>query len=161
MGTDTLFRPQLQWRLVRRRIGKHRKHAKGKGKAGLLTHRRATATRYHPGLYGKCGIKQFNNSSGFRYENVANLEKVSALIPFENRGKLAEDGTVPKVNLTQQGYTKLLGKGKLGIKTPAIIICESFSKRAVEKIKKIGGVALLKDTQEDMSMEVEAPVQGA
>merc|ERR1712055_47254 len=97
------------------RIGKHRKHPGGKGNAGLLTHRRTRLCRYHPGLIGKIGIKKPNNSSGFRYSNATNIEKLAHHVPEEYRTP-SEDGTVPKINLTELGYTKVLGKGKLGLK---------------------------------------------
>ena len=54
-----------------------------------------------------------------------------------------------------KGFTKVLGKGKLGVNVPIICICESFSERAMEKIRSRGGAALLSEPQSN-KMEIAA-----
>ena len=44
------------------------------------------------------------------------------------------------VNLSEMGINKLLGSGE--IKYPVKVIVHSFSKRAKEKIEKVGGLIL-------------------
>ena len=41
------------------RIGKHRKHQSGRGYAGGEHHGRINMFRYHPGHFGKKGIRVF------------------------------------------------------------------------------------------------------
>ena len=42
------------------RVGKHRKHSGGRGMAGGLTHHRIMMDRFHPGYFGKIGIRHFH-----------------------------------------------------------------------------------------------------
>merc|ERR1711915_49323 len=128
------------------RIGKHRKHSGGQGKAGLWDHKRTSQTKYHPGLYGKLGIRRYNDHSGHHYSNAINLEQLAKFVPENVRSQtIAEGAPVPKINLTNAGYTKVLSQGSVGLKMPLIVICESFSKSAQRQIEKMGGVALTKE----------------
>ena len=42
------------------RVGKHRKHQSGRGNAGGLTFHRILFDKYHPGYFGKVGMKTFH-----------------------------------------------------------------------------------------------------
>ncbi len=59
--------------------------------------------------------------------------------------KLAEKGK-PKteIDMSKLGYDKILGKGKLTAKLK--ITAKQFSKNAIEKIKKAGGEAVIKES---------------
>ncbi|MEN2495904.1 MAG: 60S ribosomal protein L27A [Marteilia pararefringens] len=128
------------------RIGKHRKHASGKGNAGSKTHRRATYIRYHPGYIGKLGMLRYNDHSNFHYSNAMNIEHLFKYVPqdYLNRSDFSENMR-PVINLTRLGYTKLLGKGVMTKEVPLIVVCKEFSKRAVDKINQAGGVCLFED----------------
>jgi len=39
------------------RVGKHRKHAGGRGMAGGQHHHRIHMDKYHPGYFGKIGMR--------------------------------------------------------------------------------------------------------
>ena len=39
------------------RVGKHRKHPGGRGKAGGQHHHRTNMDKYHPGYFGKVGMR--------------------------------------------------------------------------------------------------------
>ena len=39
------------------RVGKHRKHPGGRGNAGGLLHHRTLFDKYHPGYFGKVGMR--------------------------------------------------------------------------------------------------------
>jgi len=39
------------------RIGKHRKHPSGRGNAGGQHHKRIMMDKYHPGYFGKVGMR--------------------------------------------------------------------------------------------------------
>ena len=69
--------------------------------AGGLTHRRTRMIRYHPGYYGKRGLKRFNHSSGFDYSNPINIEKIAEFVPKEMRNEANHEGHIPKINLTE------------------------------------------------------------
>uniref|UniRef100_A0A8C3RSR6 Large ribosomal subunit protein uL15 n=1 Tax=Chelydra serpentina TaxID=8475 RepID=A0A8C3RSR6_CHESE len=40
-------------------IGKHRKHPGGRGNAGGMHHHRINFDKYHPGYFGKVGMRQY------------------------------------------------------------------------------------------------------
>jgi len=97
----------------------------GRGNAGLSKHRFMHLTKYMPDhSFGRHGFKR---PQGARKENT-----------IINVGKLKEQ--FPKkttINLTEEGYDKLLGGGSVSKKYK--ITVEKASKKAVEKIKETGG----------------------
>ncbi|MFH7880505.1 MAG: uL15m family ribosomal protein [Candidatus Aenigmatarchaeota archaeon] len=83
---------------------------------------------------------------GFRYPlrkeyKVINLEDLNYLIE-----KLIEEGKIDKnnirINILDYGYEKILGKGNL--KFRATIEALKASKKAIEKVKNVGGEIILK-----------------
>ena len=40
------------------RVGKHRKHPSGRGNAGGMHHHRIMMDKYHPGYFGKVGMRE-------------------------------------------------------------------------------------------------------
>ncbi|KRX27378.1 Isopentenyl-diphosphate Delta-isomerase II [Trichinella nelsoni] len=72
-----------------------------------------------------------------------NVEKIWSLIPETVRRQYSRSKSkAPVIDVVQSGYHKVLGKGKLP-KQPVIVKAKFFSKRAEEKIKKVGGACLL------------------
>merc|ERR1712221_23967 len=63
------------------RIGKHRKHSGGRGNAGGLCHHRANFDKYHPGYFGKAGMRNFHVHSNQlnTYCPSINLDKLWTL----------------------------------------------------------------------------------
>ena len=56
------------------RIGKHRKHPGGRGNAGGQHHHRINFDQYHPGYFGKVGMKNFINGLFFsKWDDNKNL----------------------------------------------------------------------------------------
>ncbi|CDW60131.1 60S ribosomal protein L27a [Trichuris trichiura] len=125
------------------RVGKHRKHPGGRGNAGGLTHHRIHFMKYHPGCFGKHGMRNFHRRVHNFWCPTINIEKVWSLLPEEVRKTYAKDKSkAPVINVLKYGYHKVLGKGRLP-NQPVIIKAKFFSKRAEGKIKKVGGAALL------------------
>ena len=69
------------------RIGKHRKHPGGRGNAGGQHHHRINFDKYHPGYFGKVGMRNFhvhpNNSN--LYQPGINLDKLWSLVSEQTR----------------------------------------------------------------------------
>jgi len=125
------------------RIGKHRKHPSGRGHAGGMTHHRILFDKYHPGHFGKIGQRRLHFRKNKVYCPYTNIQSVWPIalkqgVKLEKR----QDGKVPVVDLTHEGYFKLLGKGRLP-DVPLIVKAKFFSKKAEEKIKKAGGICVL------------------
>ena len=113
------------------RIGQHRDSgSKGHRKVGRHKHLWSYVTTYEPDYFGKHGFT--SPQSLHRKENTINLNK------------LEEIAQTPQINLTELGYTKLLGTGK--ITKPLTIQIPSYSKSAAEKIKKAGGQIISSQT---------------
>ena len=125
------------------RIGKHRKHSGGRGNAGGLTHNRTAMDRYHPGYFGKKGIRVFALQRNRLHAPCINLEKLWSLVT-ENSRKLYADNKdrVPVIDVTKAGFFKVLGKGFLPSQ-PVVVKAKFFSKIAERKIKAVGGACLL------------------
>jgi ribosomal protein L15 len=62
------------------RVGRHRKHSGGRGNAGGLTHNRTAMDRYHPGYFGKIGIRQFGLQRNKLHFPIVNLDKLWTLV---------------------------------------------------------------------------------
>ncbi|UXI19393.1 40S ribosomal protein S25-like [Sarcoptes scabiei] len=128
------------------RIGKHRKHPGGRGNAGGLTHHRINFDKYHPGYFGKVGMRNFHIKKNTlkHYCPTINVENLWSLLGNEAREHYAKEkaGKAPVINLVKHGYFKVLGKGALP-KQPIIVKARFFSRSAEEKIKAVGGACIL------------------
>ena len=75
------------------RIGKHRKHPGGRGNAGGQHHHRINFDKYHPGYFGKVGMRNFhvhpNNAN--LYQPGINLDKLWSLVSEQTRSVLTSD----------------------------------------------------------------------
>ena len=104
----------------------------GRGMAGSFKHKKIKILKENPDHYGKTGFKK-KNVKKVRTINLKNLDTLAQ--------KLGKE----KINLTELGYDKVLGTGKISKKLE--IEAELFSAKARKKIEEAGGKALQK-TQE-------------
>ena len=86
--------------------------------------------KYDSGHYGKRGFKQPVAASKSRKIRAVNVGLLVVLA-----------GGKKRVELSEFGYNKVLGTGK--IDTAIEVVAESFSKRAAEKIEAAGGKAIV------------------
>ncbi len=106
------------------RIGQHRDSgSKGNRKVGRHKHLWSKVVTSDKGYFGKHGFT--SPQSLHRTERVINLSKLDQL------------AQAPEINLTELGFTKLLGTGN--VTRPLTITVEGYSKSAAEKVKKAGG----------------------
>ena len=125
------------------RIGKHRKHSGGRGNAGGLTHNRTAMDRYHPGYFGKKGIRTFGLQRNRLHFPSINLDKVWTLVTENSRNTFANNKErIPVIDVTKAGFFKVLGKGFLPSQ-PVVVKAKFFSKIAERKIKAVGGACVL------------------
>lgn len=132
--------------------------------AGGQHHHRTNIDKYHPGYFGKVGMRYFHKSQNQFWKPVINLEKVFllgdawyrcetnvhfsqlwSLVPTETRDAYLEEkktDTAPVLDLLPLGYSKVLGKGRLP-EIPVVVRARYFSKEAERKIKEAGGVCEL------------------
>jgi len=98
----------------------------GRGKAGMHKHKWSYTVKYEPDHFGKKGFKPPKRKK-FKTINLKELDR------------MIKEGIIKgeKVNLLELGYEKLLGNGKITI--PITIETKYASRKAVEKIEKIGG----------------------
>uniref|UniRef100_A0A914YGI3 Large ribosomal subunit protein uL15 n=1 Tax=Panagrolaimus superbus TaxID=310955 RepID=A0A914YGI3_9BILA len=125
------------------RVGKHRKHPGGRGNAGGMHHHRINFDKYHPGYFGKVGMRNFHVRANQLYCPTVNLDKLWTLVSEETRKRYAGvKDKAPVINVLNAGYHKVLGKGLLP-KQPVIVKAKFFSHTAEQKIKKAGGACIL------------------
>jgi large subunit ribosomal protein L15 len=113
------------------RIGQHRDSgSKGFRKVGRHKHLWSQVVTSEPNYFGKHG---FTSPQSLHTEvKIINLSKLDQLT----------EGS--KINLTELGYTKLLGTGKLT--KPLTIQVASYSKSAAEKVAQAGGKIITPQT---------------
>ena len=110
------------------RIGQHRDAgSKGNRKVGRHKHLWSKIVTSEPNYFGKHGFH--SPQAIHRIEKTINLQKLDQM------------ATGAEVNLTELGFTKLLGTGKI---TKALTIqVASASKSAAEKVVEAGGKLIL------------------
>eukprot|EP00920_Eleutheroschizon_duboscqi_P039283 GHVT01094621.1.p1 GENE.GHVT01094621.1~~GHVT01094621.1.p1 ORF type:complete len:149 (-),score=25.67 GHVT01094621.1:390-836(-) len=126
------------------RVGKHRKHPGGRGKAGGITHHRINFDKYHPGYFGKVGMRHFHLLKNQKYTPTVNVDKIWSLLAPHHREVYAKrpGPKAPVIDVSNFGFFKVLGKGNLP-KQPIIVKARLFTKLAEKKIKQAGGVCVL------------------
>lgn len=117
------------------RVGQHRDAgSKGYRKVGMHKHRWSITSNMEEPYFGKHGFR--SPQALRRTEETINLKQLDQLV---NNGQTT-------INLSEMGYTKLLGTGK--ITKPIIITVPSASKSAAAKIQAAGGKLILETQQE-------------
>ncbi len=125
------------------RVGKHRKHPGGRGLAGGMHHMRINMNKYHPGYFGKRGMRTFRLQRNQEFAPVVNLDKLWSLVSEQTRLKAqASKDKAAVIDVTKAGFFKVLGKGNLP-KVPVIVKAKLFSKTAERRIKEAGGACVL------------------
>mmetsp|Transcript_12790 Transcript_12790/g.19248 ORF Transcript_12790/g.19248 Transcript_12790/m.19248 type:complete len:152 (-) Transcript_12790:158-613(-) len=129
------------------RVGKHRKHPGGRGMAGGLTHMRIWMDRFHPGYFGKVGMRRFHlkKNDANQYSPLVNLDSIWALVGQEayNDAKSKKGGDkLPVIDVTKHGYYKVGGRGQLP-PVPCIVKARFFTSLAVQKLEDAGCTPML------------------
>eukprot|EP01126_Amoeba_proteus_P050781 TRINITY_DN6028_c0_g1_i1.p1 TRINITY_DN6028_c0_g1~~TRINITY_DN6028_c0_g1_i1.p1 ORF type:complete len:145 (-),score=15.19 TRINITY_DN6028_c0_g1_i1:46-480(-) len=122
------------------RIGKHRKHPSGRGNAGGLQHHRILFDKYHPGHFGKIGMRHIHYQKNKFYTPTVNVDNLWSLVKSDNAQ--IPKGYAPILDVTQHGYFKVLGKGRIPAR-PLVVKARFFTKKAEQKIKAAGGAVVL------------------
>ena len=120
------------------RIGKHRKHPGGRGNAGGQHHMRTLFDQFHPGYFGKVGMRQFHRTKARYHCPMINVEMLWSTLP---EGTVAPAGQAPVVDVTQHGFFKVGGKGLVA--KPMVVKAKLFTAVAEKKIKAAGGACIL------------------
>jgi len=108
----------------------------GRGNAGLLKHKFMYVNLNMPNHFGRHGFKRPQSVvSSNVVINVNDIEE--KLHDYLKSGIATQDGDIYKVNLTELGYDKLLGTGRINV--PVEITVSSASPGAVKKIEAAGG----------------------
>jgi large subunit ribosomal protein L15 len=124
------------------KVGQHRgAGCRGHRKVGRHKHLWSYVTAHEPNYFGKHG---FHSPKSLKLKekiiNISALDEISEKLSVEKeKGKLY-------IDLTNLGYTKLLGSGKLTKKLTVNV--PSCSKSAADKIKKAGGQVLIQSQEQ-------------
>jgi len=109
----------------------------GRGRAGLMKHKKSLWTKENPKLVGASLHKRVGRRFGFkRPQKVNRIGKINA-IKLRDIDIIASKLGLNEINMSKFGYNKVLSGGKLT--RPLTITAEGFSKKAKENIEKYGG----------------------
>merc|ERR1712070_229157 len=97
-----------------------RKHPSGRGRAGGMHHERIMMNKFHPGFYGKTGMRVFHMQRNWKHCPTINTDKLWSLVTLDTRNKVNKDKTVP-----------------------VIVRARLFTKTAEKRIKAAGGACEL------------------
>lgn len=103
--------------------------------------------KYHPGYFGKVGMRNFHVRKNHYFQPTINVELLWSLVDRKTKDNLLDETKnkekkAPVIDVVQHGYFKVLGKGFLP-QSPVIVKARWFSKRAEQKIKEAGGACIL------------------
>lgn len=118
--------------------GSHKKHRGagnrgGTGFAGTHKHKMTWVIKYAPDHFGRRGFKLPPEAK--KRVNAINVGALEELA----RSHGVKKGKKITLDLSQLGYDKVLGKGR--VTTPLLVKAYSFTQRALEKIESAGGEA--------------------
>jgi len=115
-------------------------HRGGRGNAGLHKSKWTWTVKYDPEHFGKYGFKRPQRSIlKFNPVNLDYLDEKSE--EWVKQGMALSKNGVIEINVTDIGYNKVLGKGRLN--RPLIIKSPEFSSSAVQKIEEAGGEVII------------------
>jgi large subunit ribosomal protein L27Ae len=99
--------------------------------------------KYHPGYFGKVGMRHFHVLKNRKFCDSVNLDKLFNVAGegVYDAAKTAPKGKAPVVDLIEKGIFKLLGNGQITV--PVIVKAKFFSKLAEQKIVAAGGACVL------------------
>ena len=124
------------------RVGQHRESgSKGERKAGRHKHGWSYVIRYQPDYFRKNKFKPLISPK--KENSVINIGELGELIYKITSGEKTKKAKI-SLDLSEMGYNKLLGKGKINI--PVTVKVEYCSEEAVRKIEDAGGQALISKT---------------
>jgi ribosomal protein L15 len=66
------------------RVGKHRKSPGGRGMAGGQHHHRTNIDKFHPGYFGKVGMRYFHKTNQQFWKPTINVDKVCSTTSCES-----------------------------------------------------------------------------
>ena len=74
---------------------------------------RTNFDKYHPGYFGKVGMRRFHLTRNLQWRPIINVDKLWTLVPAAEKEGLTESSeVVPVIDTLQHGYGKVLGNGK-------------------------------------------------
>ena len=126
-------------------FGSHKKHKGsgsrgGTGLTGLHKHKVMRMIKLMPNHFGKKGLKRPRKAiKEVRTINLRDLDFMIEGLLKEKRAEKTEEGI--KVKLSDLGYDKLLGSGK--VNHPLIVEAKYFSKNAIKKLEEVEGKAVV------------------
>ncbi|KAJ2692437.1 60S ribosomal protein L28 [Coemansia spiralis] len=99
--------------------------------------------KYHPGYFGKVGMRYFHKTQNKFWRPTVNVDKLWSLVDAESRAKVANTkGLAPVVDVLKSGFAKVLANGRVP-STPLIVKTRYISSQAEKKIKGRGGAVIL------------------
>jgi large subunit ribosomal protein L15 len=115
-------------------------HRGGRGNAGLHKSKWTWTVKYDPKHFGKYGFKRPPRSIlKFSPVNLDYLDEKSEELVKQGLAQ-SKNGAI-EIDITDLGYNKVLGKGK--VNKPLIIKSPKFSSLAVQKIEEAGGEVIV------------------
>jgi len=128
----------------KRTFGKGKKSGRGagsrggRGNSGLHKHKHMHMIKYIPDHFGAHGFKRPKGT--VKKDKTINIGQLEDMFPKKK-----------EINLTEEGFDKLLGGGT--INNSLKIQVESASQSAVEKVKEKGGEVILAETPKEQKKE--------
>lgn len=79
----------------------------------LYVRLRTNFDKFHPGYFGKVGMRRFHLTRNLQWRPIINVDKLWTLVPAEEKKGLTEDSeVVPVIDILRHGYAKVLGNGQ-------------------------------------------------
>jgi len=78
----------------------------------IPSYSRTNFDKYHPGYFGKVGMRHFHLTRNQYWRPIINVDKLWSLVPAAEKKGLTENSEiVPVIDTLKHGYGKVLGNG--------------------------------------------------
>ena len=96
------------------RVGAHHKHESGRGMSGSKRHYETWINRFHPGYFGKVGMRKYHLLRNRNWEPSINVCEIWRLIPEHIKNQvIGQKDKAPIIDVLNHGYAKVIGKGRM------------------------------------------------
>ena len=96
---------------------------------------RTNFDKYHPGYFGKVGMRHFHLTRNMYWRPTINVDKLWSLVPAEQKEGLKEDSEiVPVIDTLRHGYGKVLGNGRCVISYLYVVIVTDMVIKSLPKL---------------------------
>jgi large subunit ribosomal protein L27Ae len=110
---------------------------------------RTNFDKYHPGYFGKVGMRHFHLTRNAQWNPTINVDKLWTLVPEEHKKDLKENSqVVPVIDVLHHGFSKVLGNGRFVLTAGSLRVTWDLGFTRLPKLPMIVKARFVSETAE-------------